>query len=162
MAFMVADDISELIKAGLIWRAEHSWSMAADATLHFGFITSQRDMIALAREYFTFSTGIRVELFAATFTGGSAAKTINRKLALKDSAPPVQFIQGVTPSALGTPITGFELQSTSSNRVQKNGENEALIHPPQTSYVIRVTNTGTGNQLFTFSVDYREKIHGEY
>jgi len=136
--------------------------MAAGATFHFGCVVGEQDMIALSREYFTMSTALKVELFQALWSGGAAAKTINRRLAFKDLPPPVQWFQGVTPGTLGDPITGFEVESTSSNRVGKDGDKEPFIHTALTSYVVRITHTGSGNQPFTFAADYRIKNPWEY
>ncbi|WP_442108706.1 hypothetical protein [Pseudomonas sp. NUPR-001] len=162
MPQVTAEETFELAKRGLIWRVSHAWEMAAAATFHFGFIIGERDMIALSREYFTMSTALKVELFQATWTGGAPAKTINRRLEFKDLTPPVQWYQGVTPGTLGAAITGFEVESTSSNRVGKDGDKEPFIHTAMTSYVLKVTNTGSGNQPFMFAADFRIKNPQEY
>ncbi|HGM4307274.1 TPA: hypothetical protein ACKPFN_003693 [Pseudomonas aeruginosa] len=162
MTFVISDETFALAKNGRIWRVSHSWTLGGAEAFHFGFAIGERDMIALSREYFTMSTGLKVELFQATWSGGTQAKTINRRLDLKDSPPPVQWYQGVTPGSLGAAITGFEIESTSSNRVGKDGDKEPFIHTAMTSYVLRVTNTGSGNQPFSFSLDFREKNPSEY
>lgn len=162
MALVIAEETFALAKYGLIWRVSHAWEMAAAATFHFGFVVGERDMIALSREYFTMSTALKVELFQAAWAAGSPAKTINRRLDFKDLPPPVQWYQGITPGALGTEITGFEIESTSSNRIGKDGDKEPFIHTAMTSYVLRVTHTGSGNQPFTFAADYRIKNPQEY
>ncbi|MNN38261.1 hypothetical protein D3C81_1522460 [compost metagenome] len=162
MTFPIQNETLAMAKLGLVWRAAHSWSMAASATFDFGFVVGETEMVALSREYFTFSTGIRVELFEASFTGGTPAKTINRHLKFKDKPAPIQFFAGVTAGALGTAITGFEYESTTSNRVGKSGDQEPFIHDALKSYVLRFTNTGSGTQPFSFAVDFRLKVPGEF
>ncbi|MFW5186192.1 hypothetical protein ACOANO_30380 [Pseudomonas aeruginosa] len=162
MTFVISDETLALAKHGRIWRVSHSWTLGAAESFHFGFVVGERDMIALSREYFTGSTGLRVELFQASFTGGAQAKTINRRLSFNTANPPVQFMQGVTPGALGSVITGFETSSTASTLVGKDGDKEPFIHTALASYVLRITNTGTGSQPFSFSLDFREKNPSEY
>lgn len=74
MTFVISDETLALAKHGRIWRVSHSWTLGAAEPFHFGFVVGERDMIALSREYFTGSTGLRVELFQASFTGGAQAK----------------------------------------------------------------------------------------
>lgn len=162
MPWVTAEETFELAKHGQIWVVSHAWSMAAGAAFHFGFVVGERDMIALSRNYFTMSTGLKVELFEAAWSVGAEVKTINRRLAFKDNTPPIRWYQGVTPGVLGTAITGFEVESTSSNRIGKDGDKEPFIHTAMTSYVLRVTHTGSGSQPFTFSADYRIKNPQEY
>lgn len=162
MALVTAEETFELAKLGRIWRVSHGWTMDVAAPFHFGFTVGESDLIALSREYFTMSTGLKVELFQATWSGGAPAKTINRRLEFKDQAPPIQWYQGVTPGALGEAITGFEVQSSGPNRVGKDGDKEPFIHTAKASYVLRVTNTGSGAQPFTFAADYRTKNPWEY
>lgn len=162
MSYATISEVIAMAKAGIVWRAEHSWSMTAGATFDIGFVTGAREMVALNRDYFTFSTGLKVDLYEASFSGGSAMKTINRRLALSGNTPPLRLFAGVTAGTLGTAITGFEVQSTSSIRVGKTGESEPFYHEAGTSYVLRITNTGTGNQPFSFALDYREQVAQEY
>lgn len=162
MPQVTAEETFELAKLGRIWRVSHRWTMGAAATFHFGFVVGERDMIALSREYFTLSTALKVELFQAAWSGGSVAKTINRRLEFKDQAPPIQWYQGVTPGALGESITGFDIESSGPNRVGKDGDKEPFIHTAMTSYVLRVTNTGASEQTFSFAADYRIKNPWEY
>ncbi|WP_442108200.1 hypothetical protein [Pseudomonas sp. NUPR-001] len=162
MTDVIADEKFRLSLLGKIWLADHSWSLTAGAQLDFSFVIGQRDVIALSRNYFTLSTSITVELYEASFTGGIQMHTINRRLASSGDPKPTQFYYGVTPGALGSKITGFVSEATSSNRVGKDGEKEPFVHTAQATYVLRVINSGSGNQPFTLSVEYREKIPYEY
>lgn len=162
MSFVSAEEKFALSLLGKIWLADHSWSLAADASLDFGFVIGARDMIALSRNYFTLSTSMTVELYKASFTGGSQMHTVNRRLELSGQAKPIQFYTGVTPDALGSVITGFVSESATSNRVGKDGDKEPFVHAASSSYVLRIKNSGSGTQPFSFSIEYREKIPYEY
>lgn len=162
MADVTSDEKFRLSLLGKIWLADHDWSLNAGDHLDFGFVVGERDMIALSRSYATLSTSLTVELYQATFTGGSTMHTINRRLASSGDPKPAQFLYGVTPGALGTKVTGFVSEAATNNRVGKDGDKEPFVHTALTSYVLRIINSGASTQTFQFSVEYREKIPYEY
>lgn len=161
MTFPVQLEGLILAKQGLIWRTDHVWSMAAGASMYIGFAPGAADMIALTRDYFTLSTRLVVDLFEASFTGGTNMHTENRRFAMGNVAP-VQFKHSVTPGALGTAKTGFIAESTGPIRVGRQGDTEPFIHEAGKSYVLRITNGGASSTEFTFTLDFRSKIPGEY
>jgi hypothetical protein len=160
-ALVTSDTLFNSSVAGLVWRAEHSWTMSANGTLQFGFVVPEIEMIALAREYFTNSTGIKVDLYEAEFTGGAAVTTIPRRLKYRGRPAPVQFYQGVTPGPLTDRITGFEAVAPSGVRVGFRGDLQPFVHDSLKSYVLVITHTGSGSQPFSFSVDFRLMFPGE-
>jgi hypothetical protein len=160
-ATVTRDTIFSASVAGLVWRADHAWSMAAEETKAFGFVVPLTEIVALAREYFTNSTGIKVDLYQAGFTGGEAMTTVPRRLKYRGRPVPVQFYSGVTPGPLTDRITGFQAASTNSVRVGLRGDLQPFVHDSLTSYVIVIKNTGVGSQLFSFAVDFRLMFPGE-
>jgi hypothetical protein len=46
-------------------------------------------------------------------------------------------------------------------RVGLRGDLQPFVHDSLTSYVIVITNTGVGSQLFSFAVDFRLMFPGE-
>ena len=140
---------------GIIWRAEHGWTMAAGASISFGLAIPDIEIISLNREYYTNSTGIAVSLYEANFSGGTPVHTINRRLKYRENTPPMQIFHGVTHGALTDFISGFDLETPNGIRVGKRGDLEPVIHDALKSYVLLITNTGTTEQPFGLTVDYR-------
>lgn len=151
-----------LARHGVLWRADHVWSLAAGASMYIGWTVGERDMAALGRDYFTLSTRIVVDLFEASYTGGTNMRTINRRLDMRDQMPPVQFKHSVTPGSLVTSVTGFVAEAAGPQRVGRQGDTEPFYHPAGTSWVLRITNGGNSTSEFSFALDYRTKIPGEY
>lgn len=159
-ALVTRDTIFNSSVAGLVWRAEHAWSMAT-TTLAFGFVIPETEVIALNREYFTNSTGIKVDLYESAFTGGTAMPTIPRRLKNRGDEPPVQFYYGVTPVSLADRITGFEAEAPNGVRVGLRGDLQPFVHDSFKSYVLVIENTGAAEQLFSFAIDFRLMFPGE-
>ena len=155
MTTITKDSTFAMSLNGEIWRAEHAWEMGANATLAFGFTVPARKMIALNREYFTFSTGLKVDLYESAFTGGTDVSTLNRDLSKRKLAPPVQFKHTVAGFVTTDRVTGFEVSAVSSIRVDKRGDLAPYVHEAAKSYVLVIQNTGTGNQPFTLAIDFR-------
>lgn len=162
MALVTRDTLFNAAIRGLVWRAEHRWEPAAAAVLYFGFTVPEVAMVALGRDYYVGSDGIKVDLYETAFTGGQAVATINRDLRLRAATPPVQFFQGVTPAATTDRITGFEqtIQGGGS-RIGLRGDLQPFVHERLKSYVVGVQNTGNGTGVFSFAVDFRLKYPGE-
>jgi hypothetical protein len=146
---------------GLIWRAEHAWSMDAGAPMYFGWVTPEIEMVSLGRDYFTNSKSLKVDLYQATFTVGTPVETLNRRLILRNDPPPLQIYHTVTPGALTDRITGFNVESTGPVRVDRRGDTQPFVHDPLTSYVLAITNELAGAEPYSFSLDFRLKFPGE-
>lgn len=146
---------------GLVWRAEHSWSMDVGVPMYFGFTVPARKIVALGREYNTDSTSLQVDLYEASWSGGDPTKTINRDLESRNDPPPMQFFHAVTPGALTDRITGFEIATQGSIRIGRQGEVEPFVHDALTSYVLVITNNAAGVKDYSFTVDYRLIQPGE-
>jgi hypothetical protein len=161
MPTVTQDVIRSYITSGQVWRIEHSaLAVAAAGVSYIGFVTSGLKLEALGRSYASTGNALVVELFEATFTGGTNIRTLNRDLAVT-TAPPVQMKTGITPGALGDVITGIRVvaaTSTGSAQVGVNNDGSLLLLKPNTSYIIRMTNTGTGAADIGTSIDYRESI----
>lgn len=162
MALVTRDTLFNAAIRGLVWRAEYRWEAAAEAVLYFGFTVPEVDMIALGRDYYVGSNGIKVDLYETAFTGGQAVPTINRDLRLRDDPPSVQFFQGVTPTATDDRITGFEqTMQGGGTRIGLRGDLQPFVHERLKSYVVGVQNTGNATGVFSFAVDFRLKYPGE-
>lgn len=146
---------------GLIWRAEHAWSMDAGAPMYFGWVTPEIEMVSLGRDYFTNSKSLKVDLYQATFTGGTPVETLNRRLIFRNDPAPVQLFHTVTPGALTDRITGFNVESTGPIRVDRRGDIQPFAHDPMTSYVLAIENEVAGAEPYSFSLDFRLMFPGE-
>ncbi|MNN32364.1 hypothetical protein D3C81_1460850 [compost metagenome] len=156
MTTITKDSDFSMSMNGEIWRIEHNWELAADAIMAFGFaVPAGKKMVALGREYFTFSTGLKVDLYESVFTGGTNVYTLNRDLSKRLSPPPIQFKHSVTGYVTTDRITGFEVEAVSSIRVDKRGDQTPFLHEPSKSYVLAITNSGSGNQPFSLAIDFR-------
>lgn len=161
MPFTTQDAIRGFISAGQVWRAEHSATdVAAAGVSYLGFVTSNVELEALSRSYSSTGNSLTVELFEATFTGGANVRTLNRRMGVA-GAPPVQFKTGITPAALTTVKTGLTIlaaASTGSAQAGQTSDSSLLILKANTSYVIRLTNSGSGAATVGATIDYRESV----
>lgn len=130
--------------------------------MFFGFVVPGVKMVALARDYYAESNGIQVDLYQASFTGGTEVYTINRDLELRNETPPVQFYWGVAPGVLTDRITGFaQALQGGGSRIGIRGDLQPFVHDALTSYVLAIKNTGNGAAPFSFAVDFRLMFPGE-
>lgn len=161
MAHTTQDIIRTLARDGLIWRAEHSaLAVPAGASTYLGFVTGDNELEALSRSYSSTGNALVVELFEASFTGGTPAHTINRRLS-HAGPPPVQLLTGITPGALGDAITAVRIlapTSTGSAQAGVSADDSLLLLKAQTSYVLRISNTGASAADLGAAIDYRESI----
>lgn len=162
MSQTIRDNSVAHIMQGLIWRAEHAWSMGTLAPMYFGFVTpASAEMAALGREYYSDGKSLKVDLYEASFTGGTIVTQLNRRLIYRQNTPPVIIRHGVTPGALTTRVTGFELTTAATIAVGKNDDHDVLVHDPAKSYVLAIENMVAGTQRYSFALDYRLMIPGE-
>lgn len=162
MSETTRDNTIAHILQGLVWRAEHAWPMGTLAPMYFGFITpAAAEMVAMGREYYSDGKSIKVDLYEASFTGGTVIQQLNRRMALRLGTPPIVMRHTVTPGALTTRITGFEVATAGTISVGKNDDHDLLIHDPGKSYVLAIENMIAGTQKYSFALDYRLMIPGE-
>lgn len=143
---------------GEIWRAEFGATIAIATTgvFYVGVTTGETPMHVLSRAYSSSESPLSVELFEASFSGGSNARTLNRNLAIT-STPPFQFVANVTPGALGAVVTGVTLRAPTSGgsaAVSIPADTNSLILKRNTSYVVRFTNGGPANAVVSGAIDY--------
>lgn len=162
MSQTIRDNSVAHIMQGLIWRAEHAWSMGTLAPMHFGFVTpAAAEMAALGREYYSDGKSLKVDLYEASFTGGTIVTQLNRRLIYRQNTPPVIIRHGVTPGALTNRVTGFEVSTAGTISVGRNKDTDMLLHEAEKSYVLAIENMTAGTQKYTFALDYRLMIPGE-
>jgi hypothetical protein len=155
------DVLRSFIELGQVWRAEHSaMAVAAAGVSYLGFVTSNVEMEALARNYGSSGNILLVELFEATFTGGTNVRTLNRKFSVS-TPPPIQFKTGITPGALTTALTSTRVLATTSTGSAQVGvfpDSSLVLLKANTSYVLRMTNASAGVADLGASIDYREAL----
>lgn len=162
MSETVRDNGLAHILQGLVWRAEHAWSMGIGAPMYFGFVTPESaEMAAIGREYYSDGKSLKVALYETTFTGGTDVTQLNRRLAYRQSTPPVIIKHSVTPGALVAPVTGFEITTAGNISVGRSEERDTIIHSQAKSYVLAIENMAAGTQKYSFALDYRLMIPGE-
>lgn len=161
MPQVTQDVLRSYIQSGQVWRAEHSaLALAAAEVTYLAFVTSNVEMEILTRGYSSTGNAMTVELFEATFTGGTNVRTLNRRLSTAGTTP-VQMKTAVTPGALTTVISGLRVlaaTSTGSAQVGVSADAGLLILKRNTSYVVRITNSGSGASDIGAAIDYRESI----
>lgn len=153
---------------GPVYRYEPSFTIAlgGGGTSFVGFVTPPTGNIrVLGRSYSSSDSPLTIELIEATFTGGSATRTLNRNLTLPVN-PPVTMLTNVTPGTLGPVITGVTLRSSpvllGTSQVSIAGDTNTLILKPNTSYVIRFTNGGGLNAQIAAGIDLRLALPSDY
>lgn len=140
---------SELVANGFAWRFEYTGNLAAAASEDIGLTTGAAGCIISDRQFSTDSTDSTFALYRATaWTGGTAQILANRSDRFwSDSAraPLVTISKGVTatPSAANA-MGSIRLRGATGNAISVASEASDIYLAPNSSYVIRVTNTGSG------------------
>ena len=154
-----------LIAQGLIFRAEMSFAGIAAADFAYSGITTGADeLVILQRAYSSSEAALTVELFEATFTGGTDPRLLNRRLS-NTSAKPATIKQGVTPGALGNAITGATYRAvvgTGQASVAVPGDASRIYLKANTSYVVRHTNNGANAATINNGFDFRKTLKGNW
>lgn len=156
----------EYIEAqGLIFRAEAGYTgvAVAPAAVYTGVTTGPEEVIVLGRAYTSSESVLTIELFEATYSGGTPARLFNRRLS-NASAAPATVMQGVTPGALGNVITGITLRattSTSTASLQISRDDGRIYLKANTSYVVRYRNEGSQAATIGNAFDFRKVLKGE-
>lgn len=152
-----------LAAQGLIFRAEVSYAaVPAAGPVYTGVTTGADEVVILQRAYSSSDTAMTVELFEATYSAGTPARTLNRRFSNTDPLP-ATIVQGVTPGALGSPITGVTLRAatgTGTAALQITGDDSHLYLKANTSYVVRYTNGGSQAATLSNSFDFRKALKG--
>lgn len=156
-----------LAAQGLVWRSEVSFTgVAAAGFAYLGITTGADEVVILQRAYSSSEAVLTVELFEATFTGGTDARTLNRRFKQAAEAKPATVKFGVTPGTLpGAPITGLTLRagvSTGSAQLAVTGDDSHLYLEAGKSYVVRYTNGGANPANISNSFDWRKVLGGSW
>lgn len=156
-----SSEIAHTLQA-LVRQVEHDWSMTTLAPMYFGFVVpADADMVALSREYYSSGKSIKVDLYEASFTGGTPLTQMNRNLRFRASPYPMQFLHSVTPGALTDRIAGFEAEVAGNVSVGRSGEVAIIVHQATKSYVLAIENMVAGAADYRFTMNYRMAIAGE-
>jgi len=155
-----------VIASGLIFRAEISYAgvAATNGVIYTGITTGADEVIILQRAYSSSEAALTVELFEASFTVGTDPRTLNRRFN-SAQAIPATIKQGVTPGALGTPLTGATYRAsvgTGQASISVNGDDSRLYLKPSTSYVVRYTNLGANPATISNAFDFRKALKGNW
>lgn len=160
----MSSDLDDLIAQGYVFRNEIGFTGVAAAAVAYMGVTvgASREAVVLSRAYSSSESTLTIELFEATFTGGTPARVINRRL--NNSRPsPAAFFSGVTPGALGSVLTGVTLRAGSSGGaavLQIAGDDSKLYLKAGTQYVVRFTNGGSNAANIGASFDVRQAVGG--
>ncbi len=154
-----------VIAQGLVFRAELAFAgVAAAGFAYTGVTTGPDEIVVLQRAYTSSESILTAELYEASFTGGTPARTWNRRLASANVNPAGVF-QGVVPGALGSIITGVTLRAgstTGSSSVNVPGDESRLYLKPNTQYVVRYINQGAGAATIANGFDFRKVLKGNW
>lgn len=154
-----------IIASGFVFSSDAGFAgVGAGTAVHIGVLTGSLEVLILQRSYGSSESQLTVELFEATFTGGTPARTFNRRLSSTEVQPAIVHA-GVTPGALETAITGTTLRAATSGgsaSLQVSGDERRIYLKEGTSYVIRMTNGGSGAAVIGTSFDYRKALKGNW
>jgi hypothetical protein len=150
---------------GLIFRAEIGYAgIAAAGFAYTGITTGADELVILQRAYSSSESTLTVELFEATFTGGTDPRFLNRRFT-STQANPATIKQGVTPGTLTAPITGATYRAstgTGQTSISVPGDDSRLYLKPNTSYVVRYKNEGAGVAAIANAFDFRKVLKGNW
>ena len=153
-----------LTALGLVHRYEIGFTgIASAASAYVGLVTGVEEVVVLGRAYGSDQAVLSVALYEASFTGGADARHLNRRLSSNKPQPVTSMKQGVTPGALGPIITAATLRATRTTgaaSLQIQSDESKLYLKPETSYVVALTNSGSGSAEIGFSVDLRQVVGG--
>lgn len=155
-----------VIAQGLVFRAEIGYTgvLATTGVAYTGVITGADEIVVLQRAYSSSEPKLQVDLFEATFSAGTPARTLNRRLN-SGQIIPATVTQGVTPDALGAAITGVLLRastSTGSAALSIASDDSRIYLKPNTSYVVRYSNLGSGAADISNAFDFRKVLKGPW
>lgn len=162
----MTDKTEALIAAGYVFRSEIGFTSVgsgAGAAVYVGVTTGPNsEVVVMGRAYSSSESPITIELFEASYTGGSPARTLNRRFTSTKVAP-ATFAQGVAPGTLGNAITGVTLRAPTaggSAALSVTGDDNALYLKANTNYVVRIINGGNAGASIGASFDYRATTGG--
>lgn len=147
-----------MIERGRTWKAECGTPTTLTAMTDFklGFTTPDKEIVILSRDYTATIGEIFAALYEATYTGGTAARVLNRRLG--HSGPQLMAVsEGVTAS-LTSVVTSATIRAGSSGgnaNAVLPGDLKALILKPLTSYVVSLLNNTAQAGLIGLSFDFR-------
>lgn len=154
-----------IIASGFVFSSDAVFAdVGAGTAVHIGVLTGSLEVLILQRSYGSSESQLTVELFEATFTGGTPARTFNRRLSSTEPQPAV-VKYGVTPGPLSEAITGVPLRAATSGgsaSLQVSGDERRIYLKEATSYIIRLTNNGSGSASISASFDYRKALKGNW
>jgi hypothetical protein len=159
----MSSELDDLIAQGYVFRNEVGFTgLESAGVAYVGVTTGEKDVVVLGRSYSSSESMLTVELFEATYTGGTPARTLNRRLSSTRPAP-ASFMAGVTPGTLGSVITGVTLRaatSTGSAALSVSGDESKLYLKAGTQYVVRITNGGSNSANIGAAFDVRQVVGG--
>ena len=157
MVWATADREILMIERGRTWKAEcASATISGGVDFKLGFVTPNREIVVLSRDYTATVSEVFAALYETTFTGGSVARVLNRRL-LYPGPQLMEIREGVT-ATLGDVVTSATIRAASSagnaNAVLP-GDLKALVLKANTSYVVQLLNRSSAIGTIALSFDFR-------
>lgn len=155
-----------VIAQGLVFRAEIGYTgvLATTGVAYTGILTGADEIVVLQRAYTSSENALQIDLFEATFSAGTPARTLNRRLG-SSQALPGTVTQSVTPGTLGSVVTGTTLRAgttAGTASISLTGDDSRLYLKANTSYVVRYTNLGAGAASIGNAFDFRKVLKGNW
>lgn len=137
-------------------------SIAAAGTYLVGLSTGSRPVKILDRFYDIAFDNCTIELFENTYTGGTPITTVGPRNFVIGGAPPLSFVAAPT----GTPTTliaSIFLRNAAGamGTIGVQGEGLQYILKPNTQYLLRVTNSGSGSGIARLTYNFRNMLATE-
>lgn len=158
MSLPVNDVLYDVLKEGRLFSIAHTTtSIAAAGTYLFGATTGSRPVVYHDRTYVSDVGSFLVELFKVSYTGGTPVTSGNRNFVIGGSGP-VSHSAAPTATIAGSPVATVRVLAASAtgNAQAQVPESEKYILEPNTQYVLRLTNTGSGAGTITFRWTYQD------
>lgn len=154
---MGVTDVETMIRAGFGWRFAWSGTLLAGTTVILGMVVGPYGAILLDRAFSTDGDDTTFALYrGTTWTGGVAWTPSNRNDRFWASAPRMPTTSaatGVTATPSAANVMGaIRLHTVGPKSASIYGEGSAIILAPGGSYVVSVTNNGTGSSQDALSV----------
>lgn len=153
----------EAIDEGRIFTAQVvTPTLAAAATYLVGLQTGARPIKVLDRFYDVAFDNCTIELFENSYTGGTPLLSVaNRNFVIGGSAP-MTFTSAPTATPTNLVASIFLRNAAgATGTIGVQGETLQYVLKPNTQYVLRVTNSGTGSGVARLTYNFRNMLTTE-
>lgn len=154
------------LDGGRLWSLSNiGLAIPANNSFYFALVTNDKDVKFSSRQFSSAGDDIAIWFYEGlTFTGGAAAKIVNRNRHKSDLIPTFQVFGGITPSeVINDPadprvLSVVEYKSNNNNYIQQNlnDEDNKWLFERNSTYIVRLQNADAGAAQFSSTSTFEE------